>query len=181
MAPGEPPLRVRVRLLLLLLLVLLCVRPGAGDATDDCVACRFTFGYSYEFFAGHHVEVRNTPDRRYFPTNGLSPSCSVATAAMTRVMMTTPFAHTQTGLSYQFWMFPYDVTSGRVQSIIGNLFAKSETLQFYNTGFYLHYNRLMFVSGPLDFGPEANCLFSFSLLPSVLTPPSVHTEITVLD
>lgn len=78
-------------------------------------------------------------------------------------------------------MFPYDVTSGRVQSIIGNLFAKSETLQFYNTGFYLHHDRLMFVSGPLDFGPEANCLFSFSLLPSVLTPPSVHTEITVLD
>ena len=68
---------------------------------------------------------------------------------------------THTGLSYQFWMFPYDVTSGRVQSIIGNLFAKNETLQFYNTGFYLHNDRLMFVSGPLDFNPEAECLYSF--------------------
>lgn len=58
--------------LVLLLALHLCVREGAGDSSDDCVACRFTFGYSYEFFAGHHIEVRNTPDRRYFPTNGLS-------------------------------------------------------------------------------------------------------------
>lgn len=60
-------------------------------------------------------------------------------------------------------MFPYDVTSGRLQGIVGNLFAKSETLQFYNTGFYLHNDRLLFVSGPLDLSPDANCLSSLSL------------------
>ena len=81
-------------LLLLLLLSLLCVRAGAGDsADDDCVACRYTFGYSYEFFAGHHVEVRNTPDRRYFPTHGLW-SLSFCEGVVT-MWHTHAFTHTQ--------------------------------------------------------------------------------------
>ena len=157
--------------LVLCALVLLCVCPDTTAQSDDCVACRFTFGYSYEFFAGHHIEVRNTPDRRYFPTNGLlSFSLFIFLSPFYHLMRCNARAHASTGLSYQFWMFPYDVTSGRPQSIIGNLFAKDATLQYYNTGFYLHNDRLLFVSGPLDFGAETNCL-SLSLCHF----PSWHT------
>lgn len=59
-----------------------------------------------------------------------------------------------TGLTYQFWMFPYNVDSGRVQAIFGNLFSKTETLQFYNAGFYLIGNNLTFVGGTVHFQPE---------------------------
>ena len=157
--------------LVLCALVLLCVCPDTTAQSDDCVACRFTFGYSYEFFAGHHIEVRNTPDRRYFPTNGLlSFSLFIFLSPFYHLMRCHARAHASTGLSYQFWMFPYDVTSGRPQGIIGNLFAKDATLQYYNTGFYLHNDRLLFVSGPLDFGAETNCL-SLSLCHF----PSWHT------
>ena len=48
-------------------------------------------------------------------------------------------------------MFPYDVSTGRVQAIFGNLFSKTETLQFYNTGFYILDDMLTFVGGTVHF------------------------------
>ena len=51
-------------------------------------------------------------------------------------------------------MFPYNVDSGRVQAIFGNLFSKTDTLQFYNAGFYLLGNNLTFVGGSIHFRPD---------------------------
>ena len=53
----------------------------------------------------------------------------------------------KSGFSYQIWAMPYSTGNGTTQCLIGNLFHKPSTFQFYNSGLYLINGEVVFVLG----------------------------------